>query len=535
MGAAVAKGWYDELSVADQTQALATPAGLACIHTRPFPKGSGGRWELYNYFRLITQTFMPTLVGGGRQMLFMPPRHGKSLFTSVYTAAWFLGFHRTQNVILTSYSADIAKGFSGKARTVIEDLGHLFGVRLHPKQRNTAHWQIQYVDDSGEWRDGGNCYAAGVGGGLPGRGAGLIVMDDVVRGQKDVTPDLMQKAYEWWIGILSTREEPIDHERPEFGGAIILVMTRWADADIAGRLLEDEGRADEDGDWTVTSLPALAKEDDPLEREEGEALCPQRYPREKLEKRRDSSDEGGILFQALFQQEPLPDEGVVWKAHHLHRWESIGGLITFANERLSEQDLKLHFVTIDPNLKKDELNDPTGFLIWAIAPRGELLCLEDHTERMDGSDDLIPLMHATRERFPGIPFYVESKAHGTEIMRACRRVGLDTVELIADLDKVTRALGSQPAFAAGMVFIPQNAVELAKELLVFPGGKHDDRADCVAYGVQVWRDRIRKLMGDPRVDEDDDKRRQLDPDAYLDDETEDTVDSDKDDRGHWRD
>ena len=79
-------------------------------------------------------------------------------------------FHQTKDVILTSYGEDLAVGFSARARGVVDDLGHIFGVRVHPKQADKKHWQIQYLDDTGEWRNGGNVYAAGANGALPGRG-----------------------------------------------------------------------------------------------------------------------------------------------------------------------------------------------------------------------------------------------------------------------------------------------------------------------------------------------------------------------------
>lgn len=517
--------WYDSLSNHDQTLARGTPAGLAKIHTFPFAKASGQRWKLYPYLRLITELFMPALLDGGKRMLFMPPRHGKSLFSSVYTSAWYVMFWQTRNVIITSYGEDLAVGFSKKAQGVVDDLGHLFGVRVHPKKRNAKNWQVQYLTVEGYWRDGGEVFAAGVDGALPGRGGHLIVMDDVVRGHKDTTPTLMEKAYRWYRGVLETRLEP----DPITGkpGAILLIMTRWAQADIAGRLLEDEPE-----EWETLSLPALAKEDDALGRAPGVALCPERYSAEWLIKKRDSSDEGGILFEALYQQSPIPEGGLIFQPEQLLRWEAYESSIAFANGTIARASLKLWFATIDPGLKAKELNDPTGFLVWAIAPLGELLCMEDHTARMRGSTDLIPTMHRVRAEHPGIHFFVEKQAHGTEIIRAALRQGLQVLELDADTEKVTRWIGAQPAFAARKVFLPaRGANALVKELLENPGAKHDDRVDCVAYGVQVWRDRVRQLAPPayaipktPAVD---------DHDTHPEDIPED-YDSDKNFRGHWK-
>lgn len=510
-------GWYDELTSPDQTLARGSPAGLAVVHTSPFAQDSGQRWIMFPYMDLIAEVTMPVLTEGGKAMLFMPPRHGKSLYCSVYAAAWFVMHHATKNVILTSYSGDLCAHFSKRARSVVRDLGHLFGCRVHPEKHSADNWQIQLIDQDGSWRDGGEVFAAGVDGPLPGRGGHLIVLDDVVRGHRDTTTTLMQKAYSWYRSVLETRLEP--------KGAILLVMTRWAMADLAGRLLEDER-----DEWDVLTLPALAKDDDPIGREVGEALCPSRYDKAWLERKRDSSDEGGMIFSALYQQDPIPDGGILFKPEQLLRWEGREDAVVFGNVTAPISSLKLWFATIDPALKEKEVHDPTGFLVWAIATGGELLLMERHSARMRGSDDLIPLMKRVRDDHPGIDFFVEDQAHGTEIIRACIREGLRVQELKADRDKVVRWIGAQPAFAAGKVFLPARGAEnVVREMLENPGAKHDDDMDCVAYAVQVWRDRVRWLGGmvpigippDPDEDEDDD-------DGWA------VVDTDKDERGNWR-
>ena len=95
-------------------------------------------------------------------------------------------------------------------------------------------------------------------------------------------------------------------------------------------------------------------------------------------------------------------------------------------------------------------------------------------------------------------FFVEDQAHGTEVMRACEREGLRPMALKADRDKLTRAIGAQPAFAAGKVYLPKNGGEkTTREMLEFPGGRQDNRVDCAAYAVQVWRERVRQLNAGP--------------------------------------
>jgi len=477
-------GWYDELSSEDQTLARGTPAGLAVVHTAPYPPSS--RWYLFDYIRHIVEALQPILDNGGKAMVSLPPRHGKSMLCSVYIPAWFLMMNPAKNVILTSYSAELSADFSSRARGVVNDLGHLFGVRVNPNQNKRDHWQVQTIGADGEWRNppaGGEVYSTGVDGALPGRGAHLIILDDVVRGHKDTSSPMMEKAYNWYRSVLETRQEP--------GCAMVLVMTRWAMADIAGRLIEDEP-----DQWTQVVLPALAKDDDPIRRQPGQALCPSRFTAEWLEAKRDSSDEGGLIFSALYQQEPMPIDGAIFKTDRILRWEGRGDLIIVGNNTFPIANLLLWFATIDPALKEKEYNDPTGFLVWAITPFGDLVMIADHTARMAGSTDLIPKMQEVAAEHRGIQFYIEDQAHGTEIIRACEREKLPVLPLKADRDKVVRAIGAQPAFAAGKVFLPARGSDaVVREMLEFPGSRHDDRVDCVAYAVQVWRDRVKQLHG----------------------------------------
>lgn len=211
-----------------------------------------------------------------------------------------------------------------------------------------------------------------------------------------------------------------------------------------------------------------------------------------------------MIFSALYQQEPIPSGGILFQPEQLLRWEGTGDAVIVRNDVFPRKHLKLWFATIDPAIKDSELNDPTGFLVWAITPIGQLLLMEDHTARMRGSTDLIPLMKRVKAEHKGIQFYIEDQAHGTEVIRACEREGLLAQPLKADRNKVVRWIGAQPAFANGKVFLPARGAEaVVREMLENPGARHDDRMDCVAYAVQVWRDRGR-LSTPPRVKKVDD-------------------------------
>ena len=106
-------------------------------------------------------------------------------------------------------------------------------------------------------------------------------------------------------------------------------------------------------------------------------MCPARFSKEDLEARRDSSDEGGLIFSALYQQEPMPQDGAIFKTDQIGYWDGLGTAIRYGNNTIAASTLLLWFATIDPAIKDKHLNDPTGFLVWAITPSGDLLLMED--------------------------------------------------------------------------------------------------------------------------------------------------------------
>lgn len=209
----------------------------------------------------------------------MPPRHGKSEMASRYTPAWYLGRYPNRRVILASYEADYAASWGRKARDLLEEHGSsLFGVCVRQDSHAANRWDL--ADHNG------GMTTAGVGGAITGRGADLLIIDDPVKSVEEAESETYRaRTWDWWRGVALTRLEP--------GGSVILVMTRWHEDDLAGRILQEDS-----ANWRVLSLPAIASDDldDPLDREPGEPLWPERYDADALARRR--QEMGSRLFEA---------------------------------------------------------------------------------------------------------------------------------------------------------------------------------------------------------------------------------------------
>ena len=233
-----------------------------------------------------------------RLMVFMPPRHGKSVFISQYFPAWFLGSFPDKHVLLCSYEATFAANWGRKAREAFleaSDAG-LFRLKLKPEKQAASEWEIA--------RHGGGMITAGVGGAITGRGGDVLILDDPVKNAEEAQSlTYRERSWDWYLSTFLTRAEP--------GASIVIIQTRWHHDDISGRILAGaQGNGER---WEVISFPALAEEADPLGRALGEALWPARYPAPKLEAIKHQI--GSYWWAALYQQRPSPREGGMFKRH----------------------------------------------------------------------------------------------------------------------------------------------------------------------------------------------------------------------------
>jgi predicted phage terminase large subunit-like protein len=234
-----------------------------------------------------------------RCIVTMPPRHGKSEHISAHTPAWYLGTFPDNRVMLGSYEAHIASTWGRRARNILAEWGpSIFGVSVAKDASAANAWEIE--------GHRGGMQTAGVGGPFTGKGGQLIIIDDPVKNAQDAASLTMRdNIWEWWKSTVRTRLEP--------GGAIIIMHTRWNEDDLVGRLLKDEA---EDGTkWLELDFPAIATENDSLGRSPGEALWPERYPLEALQRIR--RDVGGYYWSALYQQNPVPDAGNIFPRQQL--------------------------------------------------------------------------------------------------------------------------------------------------------------------------------------------------------------------------
>jgi len=421
-------------------------------------------------------------------MIFAPPQHGKSQLASVHLPAFWMAKRPNDPIILTSYAASLAYNKSREARNLVEsqEYADLFPeVETDRASRAVDHWELAYPNRGG-------MLAAGVGGPITGHGAALGVIDDPFENwQQAHSQTIRDRVWDWYRTTFRTRVWE--------NGAILLIMTRWHEDDLAGRLLLDQG-----DQWTVLRLPALGETQDdrdkrnkrlglevggpdPLGREPGDPLCPTRFSAAALAELR--KDVGSLAWEGQYMGSPTLPEGNRFKrawfpiveaaparARRVRYWDLAG---SEAQDAARTAGVRLA-VTADRRIFVED----AVFGRWSTGKRNQTIL---QTAELDGRQ--------VRVRFEQEP--------GSS--------GLDTARALVKLlgafavrpDKVTgsKDVRLEPfaaqAEAAGNVFLVRGDWNGAyiDEMCAVPQGRFRDMADATAgayndlvrAGGGVWR------------------------------------------------
>lgn len=420
-----------------------------------------------------------------RLMLFMPPRHGKSLIASQYFPAWHMGRNPTHEIIAASYAQTLQIDFSKKIQELVRETDYqkLFpGVHIPKGFEAVERWSLAKPNASGvSKRTGGGLLAAGVGGPITGRGAHVFLIDDPVKNREEAdSPGQRESNAAWFSAVAYTRLAP--------GAGIVIIQTRWHDGDLSGWILERMREAEkeakqlghwpEDADkWEVISYPAIATKNEKY-RSVGEALHPTRYNLQHLLKMKRTMAPRD--WAALMQQTPVVEEGAYFDKNDFRFYTS--------QPQLADLDI---YAAGDPAISQQDTADWTVFVVVGVDKDDNVWVLDERRGRWD-TNQIVDQMFDIQRVWKPKRFGIEKGHISMTLMPHLdfRRRQEKFYSLVVDelptrkRDKEARARPIQGRMKLGMVKWPEKALwvdEFVNEMLRFPNGVNDDRVDAIAW------------------------------------------------------
>lgn len=426
------------------------------------------RYKTHKVHRLIADTLMKVESGEILNLIIsVQPRVGKSELVSKRFPSWFLGRDPYRQAIVTSYGDDLATEFGREVREIMRTpfYQQVFpGVELRKGNQSADRLQTNR---------GGIATFVGVGGGLTGKGADLLVIDDPIKNHEEARSRTMRdRAWNWFNTTAMSRLMGVS-------GRVVICMTRWHEDDLVGRLTNPRNPyydPDEAKKWTVINIPAFADEDDVLGREPGEILWPERTPQAFLESMRRRDPAG---FAALYMGRPAPPEGNFFKADHIK---------TYKPHQLPKR-LRLYAAS-DHAISLAQDRDKSCMGVVGVDENDNIWILPDLVWRQMAANTQVEAMLDLMQRHHPLFWWAE-RGHISQSIGPFLRKRMAETQTYVTIDektpvkdKMTRAQSIQARMSMGKVFFPDFApwwADAKDELLNFPNGTHDDFVDFVAW------------------------------------------------------
>jgi predicted phage terminase large subunit-like protein len=392
-----------------------------------------------------------------RLIVNMPPRHTKSEFASFLLPAWMVGRNPKLKIIQATHTGELAVRFGRKAKTLIdsEEYAKIFETRLREDSQAAGRW---------ETAQGGEYFAAGVGGAITGRGADLLIIDDPHSEQDAMSLNAFDNAYEWYTSGPRQRLQP--------GGQIVLVMTRWSKKDLTGILLKNQKEVKGD-QWEVVEFPAIIDE---------QPVWPEYWKLEELEKVKVTLPVA--KWNAQWMQKPTSEEGAIIKREWWQVWDK---------DELPYVDYVIQ--SYDTAFLKKETADYSAITTWGVFypdsdSKPNLILMDSIKERYEFPELRRVALDQYNYWKPDMVI-VEQKASGTPLTHELRQMDIPVMTFTPSRgnDKHVRVNTCAPLFEAGLIWAPDRkfAEEVVEECAAFPHGDHDDLVDSMTMAVMRFR------------------------------------------------
>ncbi|WP_109486854.1 phage terminase large subunit [Occallatibacter savannae] len=413
-----------------------------------------------------------------RLIVNLPPRTLKSHATSVALPAWILGHDPSAQIICASYGQDLADKHARDCRALMQSA---FYRQLFP---NTVLAPDRLAVNDFMTTAKGCRLATSVGGALTGRGADIIILDDIMKPDDALSEVRRNAANEWYFNTLFSRLNSKEY------GRIIIVMQRLHQGDLIGEVLDREP-------WKHFSMPAIATVDEtyPYEtvfgprvfsRKAGESIHPERDSVQVYESIR--ANLGEYKFESQYQQEPMPLAGGMIKRDWL----------TFYEPSQLPTSFTYLLQSWDTASKTSEMNDFSVGTTWGLYEE-KFYVLDVYRKRVEFPELKRAVIEAYQKHQPH-KVLIEDKASGTALIQELQRefvYGVESYKAEPGSDKRMRFAAQSIQFEKGNVLLPSQAPwldEYVREITGFPGTKHDDAVDSTSQALHILTAQINDFV-----------------------------------------
>lgn len=404
------------------------------------------KFHLYDHIRYISKIITPGLYAGGlRAIINSPPRHGKSELISRWLPSWYLDTFEESSVILTSYGDALSSSFGRMVRNHFEENPH---ATTKPRADSSAANDFELTN-------GSKMVTAGVGGPITGKGGKLLICDDPYKNWEEARSASRRNTIDdWFQSTFWSRQEP--------NASIILNMTRWHHDDQTARLLARKLG------FIHINLPAIAKDLDPMGREAGQALCPERFNEHAFAEIKAGMH--SMKWEAIYQQQPTKDGGEIFNRSW---WKTYKRPPSFREV----------WQFWDTAQKPGITNDYSVCTTWGKADDGVYL-LDVWRQKVEAPDLELALTTNYNKWKPAF-VQIEDKSSGIGLIQyANRKTSIPIFKYNPrQRDKESRAIDATPLVKSGRCFLPEDAVfteDFIQEHEQFPQGEHDDQVDTTS-------------------------------------------------------
>lgn len=451
-----------------------------------------GRWLQGKHLLFIckeVQKFIESYTGHPYDILIiqMPPQHGKSMCITETLPSWFLGKWPEKRVIEASYNETFAQRFGRRTRDKIAEFGkEIFDIELSKSVNSNEEFELTNKI--------GGMKSRGLMSGITGNPAELIIIDDPIKNREEADSETnREKQWDEWQNSIKTRCAA--------GAKVIVIMTRWHEDDLAGRLKIAEK------DFTTSiNIPCEAEENDPLGREPGEALFPEigkdnEWLRQYKQSYINDPNNGGMrAWLALFQGRPSAQEGSIFKRHWWRYWKPKGVQLPAVTVKHPDGSIELveavelpdkfdrELQSWDMTFKDTDGTDLVAGGVWG-SHGANIYKLDLFYERIEFVGT-IQAFEAMCKKWPKTTAkLVEDKANGPAIISMLRNKIGGIIAVQPEGSKSARAAAVSPLCESKNVYLPHPMLfpwvnQYIEQLAKFPNDIHDDMVDETSQALK---------------------------------------------------